>query len=268
MRPWKEVLLATTLALAPIPAHAHGEGGHAADPALHVNPGLEDCSVQFAPELTQSAFHRFVREFGSVSAFKANTSPAAPNGRHFELGIEYARFHVEEHADAWNDTFAHPDAFHELGSDLTLPKIRVRAGWGQRWDMGAFYSANPNANYGWAGLDVRYRALRQEDGRPLSLALRAAYTKTLYVDDMDMHAATFDVTVGRTYRGFVTPYAGLGSDNLYVRETSPVVDLKDEALSVGHVLGGVELRFWHGALSAEIQHGALTSLQTQLTTRF
>lgn len=268
MRTLSLLLVTIVMACAPLPARAHGEGGHAADPALHVNPGLKDCSVQFAPELTQAAFHRFVREFGSVSAFKSNVSPAAPSGRHFELGLEYSQFHLDEHADAWNDTFAHPDAFHELGSDLALPKIRVRAGWGERWDMGAFYSANPNANYGWAGVDLRYRLLRQEEQMPVSVALRAAYTKTLYVDDMDMHAATFDVTAGRTYRGFVTPYAGIGSDNLYVRETSAAVDLKTEALSVGHVLGGIEMRFWHGALSAEVQHGALTSFQTQLTTRF
>jgi hypothetical protein len=36
------------------------------DPNLHVDPSLKDCSVSFAPNLTQDAFRRFVREFGSV----------------------------------------------------------------------------------------------------------------------------------------------------------------------------------------------------------
>jgi hypothetical protein len=29
----------------------------------------------------------------------------------------------------WNATFAHPDAYHELGSDLAFPKLRARVGW-------------------------------------------------------------------------------------------------------------------------------------------
>lgn len=66
--------------LLPASALAHGEGGHAADPNLHVDPSLEDCSVIFAPELTQAAFHRFTREFGSLGAFK-QVSPPTTLGR-------------------------------------------------------------------------------------------------------------------------------------------------------------------------------------------
>ena len=54
------------------PASARATG---TDPNLHVDPSVEDCSVRFAPNLTQDAFHRFARD-GSVSAFKQASAPA------------------------------------------------------------------------------------------------------------------------------------------------------------------------------------------------
>ena len=47
-------------------------------PTLHVDPTLKECSVEFAPNLTQSAYRRFVREFGSVSAYKQQQSGPGP----------------------------------------------------------------------------------------------------------------------------------------------------------------------------------------------
>ena len=110
-------LLVALVLMAPAAALAHSSHGQAIDPPLHVDPTLEDCSVVFSADLTQDAFRRFAREFGSLSAFKPN-APAATLGRGgFTLGIEQLNFTVEEHSDAWNDTFAHPDADHELGAD-------------------------------------------------------------------------------------------------------------------------------------------------------
>jgi hypothetical protein len=85
---------------------------------------------------------------------------------------------------------------------------------------------------------------------------------------MDMHTLTADVAAARTYWGMLTPYLGLGSDLVLVRETSDAVALHNEAQFVPHVLGGVEARIWHGAVGAEVQQGALTSYQVQLTALF
>ena len=113
--------------LVPATALAHGAGGHAADPNLNVDASLEDCSVEFAPELTQGAFRRFAREFGSVAAFKQGAPPTTLGQWGFAVGVERIAFSVEEKSDAWNDTFAHPDAYHELGSDMAFPKLRACA---------------------------------------------------------------------------------------------------------------------------------------------
>lgn len=262
------LFLVALMGLLPTMAFAHGSGGHAADPALHVDPSLKDCSVQFAPGLTQEAFSRFAREFGSASAFKMVSAPATLGRGGVAIGLEGVSFTVDEHSDAWNDTFAHPDAFHELGADKKFPKVRLRVGLTDRLDLGAFYTRNPNANYGWLGLEAKYGLLRQDETTPVSLAIRGAYTKTLYVHDMDMHAATVDVAVARTFRRLLTPYVGLGNDVVFARETTDAVALADELLIVPHALGGLELRYGHVALGAEVQQSALTSFQLQITALF
>lgn len=254
--------------LLPATSLAHGADGHPADPELHVDASLEDCSVAFAPELTQGAFRRFAREFGSVSAFKQASPPTTLGKGGFSVGLEQIFFSVEDKSDAWNDTFAHPDAYHELGSDLSVPKLRVRVGVTDDLDIGAFYSENPNANYGWLGFEAKYGILEQREDMPIALALRGAYTKTLYVADMDMHAASVDVSIGRTFWNVLTPYLGLGSDAVFVRETSDAVDLQSEAIFVPRATAGFEVRYWHVAVGAEAQLSALTSYQAQVSAVF
>ena len=254
--------------LLPATALAHGAGGHPADPALHVDASLEDCSVVFAPELTQDAFARFAREFGSVSAFKQASPPTTLGQGGFSVGVEGISFSIDDKSAAWNDTFAHPDAYHELGSDLSFPKLRLRVGVTDDLDVGAFYSENPQANYGWLGFEVKYGILDQREDMPIALALRGAYTKTLYVADMDMHAVTVDVSVGRTFWNVLTPYLGLGSDAVLVRETSDAVALQSEGLLVPHATVGFEARTWHVAIGAEAQFSAVTSYQVQVAAVF
>jgi hypothetical protein len=250
--------------LVPGAALAHDLDG----PPLHVDPGVKDCSVEFAPNLTQGAFARFVREFGSVSAFKMMAPPTTLGRRQFLLGVEYLSFTVEEHSEAWNDTFAHPNADHPLGSDKAFPMVRLRAGVTDRLDLGAFYTRNPDANYGWLGVEARYGVMRQDPKTPVNLVVRGAYTKTLYVHDMDMHALTADVAVGRTFWSRFTPYVDVGGDVVLARERSDVVNLHNEVQPVAHVIGGFELRYAFLSLGAEAHIAALTSYQLQIATVF
>lgn len=236
-------------------------------PVLHVDPTVEDCEVRFAPELTQGSYARFVREFGSVSAFKQMGAPGVIAARGFSVGVEYMAFHVDENADAWNDTFTHPDADHELGSDKQFPKIKLRAGIGRDTDIGAFFDMNPISNYGWIGIDGKHAFLRQGPGMPITLAVRGAYTKTLFVDDMDMHALTADVSVGRTWRR-VSPYVGVGTDAVLARETSPMVDLATEYAVTPHAFAGVEVAVSHLRLGAEAQLATVSSAQAQAAWTF
>lgn len=262
------ILLVALVGLVPMSARAHGAGGHPADPNLHVNPTLEDCSVEFAANLTQDAFRRFAREFGGVSAFRHMAPPATLGRGHFSVAVQQMSFHVEEHDAAWNDTFAHPDAYHELGSDLSFPKFQARVGVTDRLDVGAFWTRNPDANYGWLGLEAKFGVLQQGETMPVSLAVRGAYTKTLYVSDMDMHTITVDAFAGRTFRRILTPYVGVGSELVLARETADTVELESETQVVPRAFAGLQLQIWHLALGGEAEVGALNRLELQVSAGF
>ncbi len=237
-------------------------------PTLHVDPSLKDCSVRLAPELTQDAFHRFAREFGSASAFKQVAPPETLGRWGVSLDVEQLMFKVDEASAAWNDTFVHPAEDHWLGEDKSFPMLRLRVGVTDSVEVGAFYTENPNANYGWLGLEVKYAVLEQSEEMPVALAVRGAYTKTLYVADMNMHAVGADVTVGRTFWRSLTPYLGLGVDTVIVQETSPAVSLKSEVIPVPHGTAGVEVRYWHVAIGAEAQLAALNTFQARVSAVF
>jgi hypothetical protein len=131
-------------------------------------------------------------------------------------------------------------------------------------DVGAFFTRNPNANYGWLGIDGKYRLVSQDDNKPVSLALRGAYTKTLYVSDMDMHSLTADVSVERRVGGILRPYLGLGADGVFARETSGTVSLRNETSIVPHLLSGVDMNLGRVSVGAEFTWGARSSMQVQV----
>jgi hypothetical protein len=250
----------------PAPVFAHGDDAHG--PPLHVDPRVRDCEVRFASSLTQEAYHRFVREFGSVAAFKQAGPPQTLGRRQVALSVEYIAFNIDDKSNAWNDTFVHPSATHELGSDLAFPKLRLRAGVSETTDIGLFFAKNPQSNYGWIGIDVLHTVLRQDSGMPVTVACRGAYTKTLFIDDMDMHALTGDLSVGRRLWAPFTAYVGAGCDWIAARETSGAVDLDTEFVEAGHLFAGAEVEWWHIALGAEAQWGAVRTTHLQASTRF
>jgi hypothetical protein len=236
-----------------------------AHPPLHVHPSFKDCSVKFAPELTQSAYDRFVREFGSVSAFKQMASSHTLGKGRVLVGVEMLSFRIDDGSPAWNDTFHHPSDHHPLGATQQFPKLKLRAGVTDDLDVGAFYTKNFSANYGWLGVDGKYALRKESAERPVSVAVRGAYTKTLYVSDMDMHALTADVSVGRRLWRVVRPYAALGADGVLARETSDAVNLRDRAIIVPHLVGGIEATVWrHLSVGAEFTLGARPTTQVQV----
>lgn len=250
--------LSAALSAAPLQAqHDH--------PPLHVDATVEDCEVRFSSVLTQGAYRKFVREFGTLSAFRQVAGPGTLGRGRVMVGIEALRFTVEEFDPAWNDTFVHPDEHHVLGSTKDIPKIKLRVGLTDDVDVGAFYASNPKANYGWAGVDTKVRLLTEAPGQPFSLAVRGAYTKTLFVSDMDMHALTADVSVGRTLWKPLRTYVGAGADAAIARETSSAVALRNETVVVPHAFGGVELALGRRAtVGAEFTMGARPSVQLQV----
>lgn len=259
--------LSLVAVLSTIPAAALAHDVHDGPP-LHVGSGYKECFVKFAPELTQEAFGRFVREFGSVSAFDLAGAPGPLGRGHVVVALEDQGFGLEDRAGAWNDTFAHPDDEHELGDRQTVPSARVRVGLGERVDAGAFFTRNPWSNYGWLGFEAWYALARRGRGASGDLVVRAAYTRTLYVQDMHMQAFTADLALGQPVTPWLAAYVAGGGDLIVARETSAVVDLGDETPFVPHVLGGLEAKVWHVTLGAQARLAALNSVKLRVATGF
>src|SRR5690349_5012117 len=98
------IVIATTVYVVlfiPGAVFAHGTDGHPADPNLHTDAKLKDCSVVFSSELSQDAFERFATEFGGVSAFKQSSPPTTLGQWGFAVDIEQVWFEVDEKSDAW-----------------------------------------------------------------------------------------------------------------------------------------------------------------------
>ena len=120
---------------------------------LHLSDRWDECAFQLDPALTQDAWRQFTEEAGLVAYFRP-LADARPLGRgRVELSLMQWATAIDDTDAAWNDTFVHPTADHWLfdGSRLPIPALSVRVGVGDRTDVGAVFTKNPNANYGFFG---------------------------------------------------------------------------------------------------------------------
>ncbi len=123
---------------------------------LHVNPAVEDCSIELDPSLTQGQFREFTRQLGLIASVKL-LGPAEPLGtKTFDIGIEYSASPIDDSDPSWNNTFTHPDATHELGNTINVPRVYARIGVSDAIDAGVNFLNNSEANYGFVGGEVKY----------------------------------------------------------------------------------------------------------------
>ena len=229
--------VAMAIALSPAPASAqtafHGGGASngGSVPHLHTTNRWKECSFQLDASLTQAAWRQFTQEAGLVVYFRSLTD-ARPMGKgNFELSILQWKTGIDDHDAAWNDTFVHPDAEHWLfeGSGLAFPGLTMRAGVGERTDVGLYVTKNPNANYGFYGLQLQQGLLN--DGR-WSAAARASFVSMYGPEDVDFSVYGVDLLASRklTLARWVdvSPYASVSTFVGRSHEKSAVVTLSDE----------------------------------------
>ncbi|MFQ5650445.1 MAG: hypothetical protein ACE5IY_10935 [bacterium] len=102
---------------------------------LHVNPAVNNCSIELDPSLTQSQFRKFIKQGSLIGSLKL-LSPAEPLGsRRFEIGIEYSRSPIDDKDPAWNNTFTHPHENHYLGNAITVPISLTKDIFLTRWSI-------------------------------------------------------------------------------------------------------------------------------------
>ncbi len=239
-------MIALATALAMVPASGSAQSGHTLH--LHVNDRWDDCAFQLDAALTPSAWRQFTREAGLVMYFRPLRDAAPMGARNFEISLVRSVVGIDDHDAAWNDTFVHPDSTHWLfdGSGLPVPGLSARAGITDRLDVGAYFTKNPNSNYGFVGGQVQYN-VAQQAMLGVDASARASLVTLFGPADLDVTVYGLDLVASRrfplTARISVAPYAGVSGYLSRAHETSALVSLDDEQAIGVHALAGVVAQF-------------------------
>jgi hypothetical protein len=239
-------LAALILAVAMSPAAAQ---------VLHVNNRWKECAIVIDPSLTQQAWHQFVAEVGQVMYFRPLASARPLGARKFEVAVLNWSTRIDDADPAWNDTFSHPDATHWLfdGDALPIPGLMMRMGVTDRVDVGAYFTRNTRANYGFFGGQVQYSLLADLD-RDLAAAARLSAVRLFGPEDLNATVLGLDLLVSRDV-WILSPYAGVSGFLSHGREQTSKVDLADETVLGAHATVGVAWAIRFLRLGAEYSVG-------------
>lgn len=156
----------------------------------------------FPSTLTDSSFKDFVKEAGTMAAYRG-IAPAEPEGlTGFDVGAEVSFVHID--SSVWNPIVKNGSAPSYLG----VPRIHLRKGLPFNVDVGASYSQIPNSNIKLIGAELQWAILEGGVVEP-AVALRGSYSKVLGVGDFDLHTLALDGVISKGFAIF-TPYAGVG----------------------------------------------------------
>lgn len=230
-------------------ANASQARGGSSDVYWHIDPNVRTCSMVIDPSLTQAQWRTFTRQVGTLSSFKTLSS-AKPLGRmNVRVALDYGFTPVDQHDQAWINTFTHPDADCPLGDAISYPALRTRIGVSDRVDVGGFWTMAPRANYGLMGAEVRYAFLRESRRLP-EAAARASVVVLTGVPDFNMSIYSLDATVSKEV-GRVTPYLGMRTSLAVGTETTSKVDLHAERVAIPQGYAGLTSTLWGVDVAAE-----------------
>ena len=249
----------------------HGGHSHSGNhPTLHVNPRWKECSFQLDASLTQAAWRQFAGEAGMVTYFRPLVGAEPMGAGNFEFSILQWKTGIDAGDAAWNDTFVHPDSAHWLfeGSGLAFPGLTARAGLTSRTDAGVYFTKNPNANYGFYGVQVQHNVLRSET-TGWSASTRVNFMALYGPEDLSFSAVGLDLVASRKYRlwsgrAAIEPYATVSTSLSSAHEKSAVVDLRDERIVGAHGSVGAAARVSAATLGVEYAVGRVNSLSMKV----
>jgi hypothetical protein len=237
---------------------------------LHVNPAWKECSFQLDPSLTQEAWHQFTQEAGVVVYFRSLTDAKPLGVGNYELSILEWETAFDDTDDAWNDTFVHPDSAHWLkeGDRLGFPGLMFRTGITDKIDVGAYWTKNFEANYGFWGGQVQYNVVNDSE-RHWAASARFGFTSMYGPDDLNFTVYSLDLLVSKTYDVysdwiFISPYAGVSTYLARSHENTDAVELEDEnTLGVLGTVGAVT-QISIARLAVEYNFAVVNSLSFKL----
>ena len=266
MKRIKMTVAAVALAVALMPTRGVAQDHN---PVLHISSRWKECSIQLHSSLSQEAWQQFTEEAGLVAYFRPLVD-AKPMGRgKFEVSLLQWQTNIDDHDSAWNDTFVHPDSTHWLfeGSGLKFPGLMARVGVGNKTDVGAYYTKNPNANYGFFGGQVQQNFLGGATN-DWSAATRLSFTSLFGPEDVDLTVIGWDLVASREFQvtgwATVSPYAGISSYLSMSNEKSPIVDLDNETVGGSQAMVGAVVRISGARLAMEYNAAKVNSISMKV----
>lgn len=207
--------------------------------------------------LTQAEFANLSKDFTAAASYKS-VSPAEPLGvTGFDVGVEVTSTKME-HGEIWKK--AGGDS-----STIYLPKIHVHKGLLFGLDVGASLSMVPGSDIKLAGAEIKYAFIEGNTAVP-AVAIRAAVTKLIGVDDLDLDTRSLELTISKGFLNF-TPYAGVGK--VWGTVTPEFAGLAKESTSVNKVYAGLNMNLGLANLAAEVDRtGGNKSVSAKLGFRF
>jgi hypothetical protein len=239
---------------------------------LHVHDRWNECSFQLSSSLTPGAWRQFTQEAGLVVYFRSLTD-AKPMGKgRFEVSALQWKTGIDDADPAWNDTFVHPDSAHYLfeGSGLAFPGLMVRGGLTGTTDIGFYVTKNPNANYGFYGLQLQRTLLGANSDWTTSA--RTSFVSLYGPEDLEYTVYGADVVTSRAVRLArwltVSPYAGASVYHGRSHEKSAVVTLEDESATGVQGSLGTTLQLSKARIGAEYNFAKVNSISFKVGVGF
>ncbi len=264
---------AAALLLGATPAVGMSQHHHTKDVKLHINTRWSECAFQLDPSLTPAAWRRFTEEAGLV-AYLRPLADARPMGAgSVEVSLLQWATAIDDADPAWNDTFVHPHDTHWLkeGDRLPFPALMVRAGMNDRMDIGAFFTKNPESNYGFYGGQLQYNFVNDEK-RGWAASGRTSFVSLFGPEDLDLTVIGLDFLASWTFpvNGWLTvsPYAGMSSYLSYAHEKSTVVDLGDEIVPGSQTMLGAVAQVSRTRLAVELSSARVRTLSFKVGVGF
>ncbi|MEZ4721733.1 MAG: hypothetical protein R2813_07665 [Flavobacteriales bacterium] len=231
----------------------------------------KNCSFVIHPSLTQSQFHRFTKEAGDIVYFQPLTGASTLGKYNFSVGIAMSKTPIDQTSGAWNNTFAHPitdttETPHYLGDQVNLPNVRTSFGITDHLDIGAYATKDPNANYGFYGVDLNY-GQKINEKHDLYLAGRISHSRLFGPEDMKLNSTGADVLFSKKWLVF-EPYAGLNLSYHHARETTNKVSLKNEDILSPRALLGTKVKYKFATAAVEYHISSLKTLAFKVGVEF
>jgi hypothetical protein len=193
-------------------------------------------------DLTQAEFGKLSKDITAAASYKG-VSPAEPLGiTGFDIGIEMSSTKME-HGDIWKKAGA--DA-----SSVYMPKVHIHKGLPFDIDIGASMSAVPGTDIKLLGGEIKYAIIAGNTALP-AVAVRAAMTRLVGVDQLDLDTRSVELTVSKGFLN-MTPYAGVGK--VWGSATPHAGSLTKESPDASKLFAGINFSLGFANLAAEVDN--------------